>query len=174
MGILSQTDSQEAVFVLGTENAPDVLTVSGDGVAPRHARVWIAKGRMQVEDLAGGTLVNGHPIEGRVEMGYPASVQMGELTVLVELKAVVANATPEVAVPESTPLKSGARADITIPQRMPTRGGTTPMGHPPDDKPSNKAPLTGEYTLVKEIARGGMGQIYCGEDPQLDSREGYG
>jgi serine/threonine protein kinase len=26
----------------------------------------------------------------------------------------------------------------------------------------------GEYTLVKEIARGGMGQIYFGEDPQLE------
>jgi serine/threonine protein kinase len=29
------------------------------------------------------------------------------------------------------------------------------------------APLRGSYTLVREIARGGMGQIYSGEDPQL-------
>jgi hypothetical protein len=29
---------------------------------------------MQVEDLAGGTLVNGHLISGRVEVGYSASV----------------------------------------------------------------------------------------------------
>ncbi|NBQ40778.1 MAG: serine/threonine protein kinase, partial [Alphaproteobacteria bacterium] len=27
--------------------------------------------------------------------------------------------------------------------------------------------MVSEYTLVKEIARGGMGQIYFGEDPQL-------
>ena len=62
-GILSQADSQEAQFVLGTEGAPDVLTVSGEGIAPRQAWVWIAEGGLQVEDLAGGTLVNGHPIE---------------------------------------------------------------------------------------------------------------
>ena len=65
-GILSQFDSGEAQFVLGKEEAPDVLRVSGEGIAPRHAWVSITEGRMQVEDLAGGTLVNGHPIEGRV------------------------------------------------------------------------------------------------------------
>jgi hypothetical protein len=32
---------------------------------------------------------------------------------------------------------------------------------------ANKAATLCEYTLVKEIARGGMGQIYFGEDPQL-------
>jgi serine/threonine protein kinase/WD40 repeat protein len=41
--------------------------------------------------------------------------------------------------------------------------------------------LKGKYTLVREIARGGLGQIYFGEDPQLDrqvavkvSRVAYG
>ena len=151
-GILSQSDSQAAQFVLGSEPAPDVLTVSGEGVAARHAWVWIAEGRMQVEDLAGGTLVNGHPIEGRVEVGYPASVQVGEVTLVVEVKGAA----------------SGVSAEVTIPQRTPTRGGAilksqaAPVGSP------NKAPVLSEYTLVKEIARGGMGQIYYGEDPQLE------
>ena len=53
-GILSQFDSQEAQFVLGTEEAPDVLTVAGEGIAPRHAWVWLADARLQVEDLAEG------------------------------------------------------------------------------------------------------------------------
>ena len=34
--------------------------------------------------------------------------------------------------------------------------------------PGGKAPLSGEYTLVREIARGGMGKIYLGEDSQLE------
>jgi serine/threonine protein kinase len=149
-GILSQADSQEAQFALGTEEAPDVLTVSGEGVAPRHAWVWIAAGGMQVEDLAGGTLVNGHPIEGRVEAEYPASVQVGSVTLVVEVKAV-----------------AGSSVDVTIPQRTPTRGVAPLKSQPSDSGTSNKALLTGELTLVKEIARGGMGQIYFGEDPQL-------
>ena len=73
--------------MLGTEEAPDVLTLQGDGVAARHAQVRIAAGRIQVEDLAGGTLVNGHAITGRVEAEYPASVQVGEVTLGVEQKS---------------------------------------------------------------------------------------
>jgi hypothetical protein len=42
-GIVSQFDSQEAQFVLGTEEASDVLRVVGDGIAPRHAWVLIAE-----------------------------------------------------------------------------------------------------------------------------------
>jgi hypothetical protein len=53
-GILSQFESGEAQFVLGTEEAPDVLTVAGEGIAPRHAWVWLADARLQVEDLAEG------------------------------------------------------------------------------------------------------------------------
>ena len=150
-GILSQFESPETQFLLGTEDAPDVLRVHGDGIAPRHASVWIAGGRMQVEDLAGGTLVNGLPIEGRVEVEYPASVQVGSVTLVVEVK-------------EST---AGSSSDVTIPQLTPTKGGVIPESQPSDSATSNKAPITGEYTLVKEIARGGMGQIYFGEDPQL-------
>ena len=122
---------------------------------------------MQVEDLAGGTLVNGHPIEGRVAAEYPASVQVGEVTLVVELKAVVAETSIEVTIPQRTSSKSASSADVTIPQRTPTRGGIDPKEQSSDHGKVNTAPLTGEYTLVKEIARGGMGQIYFGEDPQL-------
>ena len=70
-GCLSQFDSKEAPFVPGTEVAPDVLQVEEGDVAPWHARVWIAETRMQVEDLPGGALANGRPIEerGRVKDG---------------------------------------------------------------------------------------------------------
>ncbi len=149
-GILSQSDSLEAQFVLGTEQAPDVLTVSGAGIASRHAWVWLAEDRLQVEDLAGGTLVNGHPIQGRVEAEYPASVQVGPVTLVVEVKEGVA----------------GFPADVTIPQETPTRPGQ--HGQSGVLSRAGSAKAVSDYQLVGEIARGGMGQIYCGEDPQLE------
>lgn len=54
-GIQTLLDSGEAQFVLGTEEAPDVLRVTGEGVAPRHAWVWITVAGLQVEDIAGIT-----------------------------------------------------------------------------------------------------------------------
>jgi len=86
-GILSTMESGETQFVMGTEQAADVWTIAGEGVAARHALVRVAAARIQVEDLAGGTLVNGHPITGRVEAEYPASVQVGEVTLVVEQKS---------------------------------------------------------------------------------------
>jgi hypothetical protein len=86
-GILSTLESGETQFVLGTELAADVWTTAGEGVAARHALVRVAEGRIQVEDLAGGTLLNGHPITGRFEAEYPASVEVGEVTLVVEQKS---------------------------------------------------------------------------------------
>jgi len=63
-GVLSQIDSPEAQCVLGGEETPDVLAVLGEGIALRHAGARIAEEQMEVEDLGGGRLVNGHPIGG--------------------------------------------------------------------------------------------------------------
>ena len=63
-GILSTVDSGKTQFVIGTEEAADVFTVTGDDVAPRHAWVWLADERMQVEDLGGGTLVRNKVLAG--------------------------------------------------------------------------------------------------------------
>ncbi|NBV35297.1 MAG: FHA domain-containing protein [Proteobacteria bacterium] len=62
------------------------MTVSGEGVAARHARVSLDSTGVQVEDLGSGigTLVNGYLITKRVVVSYPASVQIGELTLVVE------------------------------------------------------------------------------------------
>ena len=167
-GILSHSDSQEVQFVLGTEDAPGTMTVSGEGVAPRHAWVWIAEGGMQVEDLAGGTLVNGHPIEGRVEAEYPASVQVGAVTLVVEVKPVLAGDLEDATTPQQIPDEKPPGTEVTIPQRTPIPSGSTRTSQPGGVGSPNKAPVVSEYTLVREIARGGMGQIYFGEDPQLE------
>ena len=67
-GVLNQLDSGEAHFVVGSEQGGGVITVSGEGVAARHARVSLNLTGMQVEDLGSGigTLVNGYLITERV------------------------------------------------------------------------------------------------------------
>jgi serine/threonine protein kinase len=160
-GVISTVDTGESQSVVGAETASDVFTVHGDGVTERHAWLWISDAGLQVEDLGGGTLVNGYRITEGVQVEYPASVQVGELTLVIEVKAV-----QPVAV-SSTPSSMG----ITIPKRTLTRSNVqkaastgTPSAQPAS---TDKASTLCEYTLVKEIARGGMGQIYFGEDPQL-------
>jgi hypothetical protein len=90
-GIISAVDTGESQFVIGTEIASDVFTVAGEGVTERHAWMWIGEAGVQVEDLGGGTLVNGHTITGRVQVECPASVQVGEVTLVSELKAAAAS-----------------------------------------------------------------------------------
>ena len=68
---------------IGTETAADVFTVIGQGVASRHAWVWIDEVGMQAESLAGETFVNGHAIHERIQVEYPATVQVGDLTLVV-------------------------------------------------------------------------------------------
>jgi hypothetical protein len=87
-GAFSTVDTGESQFAVGTEIASDVFTVSGKGVGKRHAWFCISEAGLQVEDLGGGTLVNGCMITGRMKMEYPASVQIGELTLVIERKAV--------------------------------------------------------------------------------------
>jgi len=164
---LSTVDSGEIQFVIGTEEAADVFTVTGDDVAARHDWVWLADERMQVEDLGGGTQVNGHPIEGRVEVEYPASVQVGSITLVVEEKLVKDNISSAVTIlqrPASRSASSASTAETIVTRPGAQAVVSSETGRPLDDQ----APITGAYTLVREIARGGMGQIYFGEDPQLE------
>ena len=175
-GVISTVDTGESQFVIGAETASDVFTVQGEGVAGRHAWVWISEAGLQAEDLGGGTLVNGYTITERVQVEYPASVQVGELTLVIELKRVepvAVSPTPsslDITIPQRAVAKTKASIDVTIPQRMPTRTTSGTVNHPKtqiSDSQKPDAPLTGGYSLVREIARGGMGQIYFGEDPQL-------
>ena len=71
--------------MIGTETAGDVFTVHGEGILARHAWVSISEAGLQVEDLGGGTLVNGYPISERVQVEYPVSVQTRMTQVPAEL-----------------------------------------------------------------------------------------
>ncbi len=161
-GILSTLEAGETQFVMGTEQAADVWTLAGEGVALRHALVRVAAGRMQVEDLAGGTLVNGHPITGRVEAEYPASVQVGEVTLVVEQKS---EDPSQAATIVQSPRQKGAPFDDLEVTVVTPRAAQQPVVVGANQ---SYADHHGRYALVKEIARGGMGQIYFGEDPQLE------
>jgi serine/threonine protein kinase len=178
LGVVSTVDTGESQFVIGTETASDVFTVQGEGVMPRHAWVWISETGLQVEDLGGGTLVNGYPISERVQVEVPASVQVGEITLAIEVKAVqpvAVSSIPsslDITIPQRAVTKTKASMEVTIPQRTPTRGNVQKAAstNAPSAKPSSadEASTHCRYTLVREIARGGMGQIYFGEDPQLE------
>ena len=193
-GTQGGVETGETQFVVGTETAPDVYVVTGVGVAPRHAWVWIGEAGLQVEPLGGETFVNGHAISERVQVEYPASVRVGEVTLAVEVQAArvadaasLAETIPVARVQPSKPVSPVYDIAITLPTKasktatpklsvedpalaetlsatksgMPTRAVQVPV-----TSDFNKAPHQGEYQLVKEIARGGMGQIHLGDDPQ--------
>ena len=150
-GVITRVESGEAQLWLGAETGNDVFTFIGEGVAPRHAWIWIAEGAMQVEDLAGGTLVNGYPIHERVQVDYPASVQVGDCTLVVEIADLEMESLSQAGgfeQPQPSAEVNAAAAGL-------------PAG-------SSYAAVQGGYTLIREIARGGMGQIYFGQDEQLD------
>jgi serine/threonine protein kinase len=194
-GSTGSVETGETHFVVGTETAPDVYTVTGAGVAARHARVWIGEAGLQVEPLGGETFVNGHAIAERVQVEYPASVQVGSVTLAVEVQsarvaeaASLAETIPVARVQPSKRASPVSDIAITIPAKAAktakpqapiedpslaetisaTRSAVTPRARQVPVAPDfNEAPHQGVYQLVKEIARGGMGQIHLGDDPQL-------
>ncbi len=150
---MDRRESGETEFVLGSEAGDGVLCVVG--LAPIHARVSIMAGRMEVEDLGGGVGVDGEAVQGRVGLGYPACIQLGAVTLVVEMSGSLLD--PEATVPQRVRLDPG----WTVVQDGLALGFQEGVGE------ASMAVSSCRYTLVTEIARGGMGQIYLGEDLQL-------
>ena len=163
-----------------------------EGVAEQHMVLWVQEDRVQVEPLMQGVQVNSYPIEERVEAEFPVSVEFAGVMLVLELKAVEEEqpAQPEawkdiqITLPPkegdgskgNLPLTSDLHSAVTVvspwsgPQRPAGSGKHTKTPQPArkiQPVGEDKALLTGEYKLVREIARGGMGKIYFGEDPQL-------
>ena len=121
-GTQGSVETVETQFVVGTETAPDVYKVTGAGVAARHAWVWIGEAGLQVDPLGGETFVNGHAISERVQAEYPASVQVGEVTLVVErqsarLAAAFAETIPIACAQPAEPDRPGNDLAITIPAK---------------------------------------------------------
>ncbi len=157
----NQVVLEEMQIVLGSEEAVEVLTIAGRGVAPRHAWLWLRSADMQVESLSGVTIVNGHPIQERVQVEYPASVQIGEVTLEVGIQAIPSEVSAGETIPHGSTQGTGAmdvcdtgpRPDVVL--------------HPTDTPNHGFARAVCDYDLARESARGGMGKIYLGEDSQL-------
>ena len=157
--------SGECKLTIGADPGCDVV-IQGDGTHPRHTTVWLTSPQMQLEDLgtALGTQVNGYAVSERVQIDYPASVQIGDTTLLVEL-------TPsDVPVQEeSAPAFSDSSLDATVPSnRDASKAAAIIQARKETFTEKVSAPISGEYQLVREIARGGMGMIFQGEDAQLE------
>ena len=163
-----------------------------EGVAEQHVVLWVAEDRVVVEPLVEGVQVNSHPTSERVEAAFPVSVEFAGVRLVLEIKTVEAQPAQQESWKEiqiTLPPKEALEGSSPIPpspsdsQCAPTIVGDW-NGPPPRSKfgtklntpqPSRKkqqgdgveAPLQGSYKLVREIARGGMGKIYFGEDAQL-------
>ena len=174
-GIINSVDTGESQFVIGTDTAADVFTLAGEGVIPRHAWVWIGEAGLQVEDLGGGTFVNGYRITGRVQVAYPVLLQIGEIKLAVErsvaqaASVAPANGSVDITMPQRSVSRSRDNIGESSSNRTPARLAAESVSNAAlSNHAVMKASPTCEYTLVREIARGGMGQIYFGEDPQLE------
>jgi hypothetical protein len=160
---ISTVDADESQFMIGTETASDVFTVHGEGVMPRHAWVWISEAGLQVEDLGGGTRVNGYQISEWVQVEHPASVQVGDVTLVVEVKAaqpVVVPPTPsslDITISQRAVTKSKASLEVTILQRTPTRGNV------------QKTPSTGTPSSHFSAPRDDTARASCGNGAKANS-----
>ena len=146
--------------MIGRDPSCEVV-IDAEGVELHHASLMLEGTKIQVEDLTGGhkTFVNGYDISGRVEVECPATVQMGPAV----LRVKVVEAAPDAHKAESgrtiftmCASPGGAQAEAAEPTEEMLLG----MG-------PRSASVQVRYALGKEIARGGMGRIYTGEDPQL-------
>ena len=159
-GIVHTLETGESEFVLGAETGPDVFSVTGEGVAARHAWVSIGGAGLQIEDLAGGTLVNGSPIEGRVSVDAPAAIQVGSVTIVIEVKNVSLQEQSASAEAQNLDVTAGSGLDIetTMAFGMEMQGAVT----------GQVFDVGTRYTKQEEIGRGGMARIVSARDAHLE------
>jgi serine/threonine protein kinase len=159
-GIVHTLETGETEFVLGAETGPDVFSVTGEGVAARHAWVSISGAGVQVEDLAGGTLANGSPIEGRVWVDTPAAIQIGSVTIVIEVKNVSLQEQPASAEAQNLDVTAGSGLDIetTMAFGMEMQGAVT----------GQVFDVGTRYIKQEEIGRGGMARIVSARDAHLE------
>ncbi len=147
------------------------LPVQAEGVSERHAALLIGTNLLQVEgfDPAAVTLVNGFEISGRVAVPLPASVTIGSAELHIKASAAD-SANPAIdgdhhdGTAEAGVDVPNASAVTFIPSRTPDR---TSVKRANTDLGEQRTTTQVRYTLQGEIARGGMGRIYRGEDSEL-------
>jgi serine/threonine protein kinase/WD40 repeat protein len=180
----------EGSYVVGSDPDCDIAAL-GDGLAPRHAQLVLSGEAVLVEDLgtAAGTLLGGNRVEGRQEGDCPATLELGQVRLVVEYAGAWADsgASPEQTLRLVHPAYGRGHAqaysaDST--QRLVPQGGYLERAPVSADGPGGETlafgmprmemhvgasvPVHMDYALRGEIARGGMGRIYAAEDPNLE------
>jgi serine/threonine protein kinase/WD40 repeat protein len=147
------------------------LPLQAEGVSHKHAALLIQGDLLQVEGVDPGALtrVNGFEISERVEVTLPANVRIGSAELHIRGSALDSVHQASEAAQDASGATAGARAvnaaGVTfIPSRNPHRKSVK-RAHA--DLSEQRASTQVRYTLQGEIARGGMGRIYKGQDSEL-------
>jgi WD40 repeat protein len=103
----------EGEIVLGSDHRDGVFTLVGNGIAPRHAKLWLQPDRLYVEDLNSetGTLVHGSAVTGRVDVKYPAELKLGETKLHVAISELSKDAAdpPDVTLRIKHPVRQSPK-----------------------------------------------------------------
>ena len=180
----------EGSYVVGSDPECDIAAL-GDGLAPRHALLVLSGEAVLVEDLgaAAGTLLGGTRVEGRQEGDCPATLELGQVRLVVEYAGAWADSggSPDQTLRLVHPAYERGQVQAYPPestQRLVPHGGipvgvavaadgpggeTLAVGMPRMEMHvGDSMPVHMDYALRGEIARGGMGRIYAAEDPNLE------
>jgi hypothetical protein len=149
-GVIHRVALRTEGMVLGSADTAD-LRIEEEAILARHVRIAPRADRIRVEAMDGLVRVDGRVLESAQEWDSPVVVELPGVQLAIE-------ADPEATLPVDS---SGWEGDLDA---------TVLMADGMDDGEFGvweEAPLRGSYRLREEIARGGMGQIYSGDDPQL-------
>lgn len=155
--------AEAGIYVAGSAHDCD-WNILSESVAPKHARLCLESERILVEDLASqtGTLVNGYDISDQVEVPYPATIQLGPA--ILSIKEVTSPAQNS----EASETKSKNLFGLTFLGSAAADFLHSDSSSTPSARFVRNAGTQVHYALEKEIAAGGMGLIYRGEDAHLD------
>jgi hypothetical protein len=178
----------EGVYTVGTDPACEIVA-QGEGLESRHALLHLSGEGIAVEDLgsAAGTRVGGARVQGICKTECPGLVEVGSIRLEVEFAGAWADdgLSPEQTLRLVHPTSDRAfnpRQQFESTQRiavdalLPTTaaatsaGGETMAYRMPVAEAffGGSLPVSLEYGLEGEIARGGMGRIYSAQDPNLE------
>jgi hypothetical protein len=178
----------EGSYVVGS--SPDCeIAALGEGLAGHHALLTFSGENVRVEPLGDGgeTFLGGERLESAREARCPVTVQLGGVTLEVEFAGVVTEGglspeqTQRLVHPASVrmrPAEDGLESTqrITPQLHVPPEsldafpdGATLSFQMPAAELFLEKSvPVHMDYALHGEIARGGMGRIFAGQDPGLE------
>jgi len=139
-------------YLLGRDDDCEI-SLQSDSIAGHHARLTLEAERFHITDLGSesGTMVGSHPITEERSFVYPASLQLGDVSLILSRADVTSQLVNSVAASAST---LETHVDSSVPRIM-------------FKKPERSEFRVDDYKIGNEIAKGGMGSILEAEDSSL-------